>query len=113
MHHWRALLRLDRHHPRQPVLSPIDESHQRELFECLPDPYQTRSAARWIHDPFRQRGRAEVLPDLEAHRLLALEPAGLEEGRQIDELTTLQLRADVLAHPRPRLGDVRAEEAHG
>src|SRR5262249_18515148 len=80
LHHRRAAGGLHRNHARALF---ADEADGLELSECLPHADQAGAATGWIEDNVRNLP-AELLGKLEAHRLLALDPVRLLQGRGVE-----------------------------
>ena len=107
LHDRRAALGLDRVHPR-PLRA--DEAHRLHLREGLPHADEAGAAAGRVEDRVGQRP-VELLRDLVAHRLLALDAVGLLERRALVPAVLLRLggadAAGVRDQPVDHL-DVRA-----
>ena len=70
---------LDRHQPRQRAAHPAQLD---QLIQCLVDADHADAAAGGVNDDVRH-GPAKLLDDLQAHRLLALEPIRLFQRRNL------------------------------
>ena len=79
-HHWRTACGLHSNHPR--ALFP-DEADSLELSECLPHTDQTCATAGRIENRVRHLP-SELFDEFETHRLFALDPVGLLQGRRIE-----------------------------
>src|SRR5439155_1174348 len=80
----------------QPRALRPDPAARLELVERLPDPDQSDAAAAGVEQHVGHLP-AELFGDLEAHRLLALDPIGLLQGGGVEPAVLLDRASDDLA----------------
>ena len=103
-HDWRASLGLGRDHPR-PLAA--DEAHRLQLLERLPHADQADAAAGGVHDHVGQRA-LHLLPQLVAHRLLALDAVRLLQRGDLEPPVLRRLGGD----ERAAVGDQPVDQPH-
>src|SRR5262245_49825276 len=108
----RAVLRLDRDQARQPRVLRVVQTPRAQLVQGLPDAHEPRATTRGVEDGVWQLATGERCGDLEAQGLLAFEPSGLEEGRDVDVVAARELARELLAHASPGASNVGLAKAH-